>query len=241
MNENQKACVEMEAAVKRYGGVKAVDGVSLRVERGEVVALLGGNGAGKTTAMRLMLGLTRADSGRVRLFGRAPGERAARQQVGVMLQAGGVPATLRVREHVELFSSYYAAARPVEETLRLAGLTELAERPYGALSGGQQQRLLFGLAMCGRPGLLMLDEPTVGLDAGARRGLWKQVQGAAREGAAVLLSTHYLEEAEALATRVVVMNRGRVVAEGSAAELKARGAVGTLEDAFLQLTMEGEV
>jgi ABC-2 type transport system ATP-binding protein len=143
-----------------------------------------------------------------------------------------------VREHIELFSSYYPNARPVADTITAAGLQGLERRPFDELSGGQKQRLMFALAICGRPDLLFLDEPTAGLDPDARRGLWRQVRGVVAEGAAVLLTTHYIEEAEALASRVLLLRRGVVVANGTPAELKSLASAGTLEDAFLALTKD---
>ena len=214
----------LEAAVKRYGATVAVDHVDLAVERGEVVALLGPNGAGKTTAVSLMLGLLRPDAGRATLFGHEPRSAAARVRVGAMLQVTAVPQTLRVAEHVHLFSAYYPRPLPVGETLELAGLEGLERRPYGELSGGQKQRLAFALAVCGDPDLLFLDEPTAGLDVAARRGLWERIRALVARGRTVLLTTHHLEEADALADRIVVLHRGRVLAEGSPAAIKERAA-----------------
>jgi ABC-2 type transport system ATP-binding protein len=161
-------------------------------------------------------------------------------RTGVMLQAGGVPATLRVAEHVELFSSYYEKPMPVAETLAAAGLTGLEKRPFGELSGGQKQRVLFALAICGQPELLFLDEPTVGLDPESRRAIWKQVRLMRAGGTSVLLTTHYLEEAEALSDRVLVIDGGRFITEGTPAEIKEQAQSATLEDAFLKLTHREE-
>jgi len=207
---------------KCYGEVGALDGVTLTVQPGEVVALLGPNGAGKTTAVSLMLGLARPTRGEAALFGRGPQKVAAKVRVGAMLQLSGVPETLTVREHVELFSSYYPRPLPLAEVLGRTGLVGLERRLYGELSGGQKQRLHLALALCGDPDLLFLDEPTTGLDVGSRRALWEGVRSFVAGGKAVLLTTHYLEEADALADRIVVLNRGRVVAEGTPAEVKAR-------------------
>ena len=208
---------------KRYGANVALDRVSLGIERGKVTALLGPNGAGKSTTVALLLGLARADEGRVELFGRSPQVLAARRRMGVMLQTAGLVETLRVRELVELTSSYYPRPRGVSEVAQLAGIGGLLGKPYGALSGGQQRRVQFALAVCGRPELLFLDEPTTGLDIEARETLWAVVRGLVAEGCGVLLTTHYLEEAEALAHRVEVLVGGRIVAAGTVDEIRALG------------------
>jgi ABC-2 type transport system ATP-binding protein len=205
-----------------YGAVRALDGVDLTLRRGELLALLGPNGAGKTTAIGLLLGLVRVDEGEVALFGRDPQELAARRQVGVMLQDAALPPTLKVGELIRLTASYYPAPRSVQESAELAGVADLLQRQYGKLSGGQKRRVQFALALCGRPRLLFLDEPTVGLDLEARQALWRAIRHLVAEGNAVVLTTHYLEEAETLADRVVVLARGRVVSEGSVDALRAR-------------------
>ncbi|MGB5293555.1 MAG: ABC transporter ATP-binding protein, partial [Thermoanaerobaculia bacterium] len=160
--------------------------------------------------------------GRVRVFGFAPDHPRSRTRVGAMLQISGVPQTLRVAELVELFSSYYPDPLAAKETLRIAGLEELEKRPFGELSGGQRQRVLFALSICGDPELLYLDEPTTGLDVEARRGLWQQIRTFVERGRSVVLTTHYLEEADALANRIVLLNEGRSIAEGSPSMIKAR-------------------
>ena len=209
---------------KRYGAVTALTDVSLALYPGEVLALLGPNGAGNTTAVSLLLGLTRPDRGEVRLFGRSPQDAASRARVGVMLQLSGVPETLTVAEHLQLFASYYPHPLPLEEVLERTGLTGLERRLYGKLSGGQRQRLHLALALVGNPDLLCLDEPTTGLDVGSRRALWDGVRDSITQGKTVLLTTHYLEEADALADRIVVLNEGRVAAEGTPAAIKQRVA-----------------
>jgi ABC-2 type transport system ATP-binding protein len=215
---------ELKRAVKRYGAVTALDGVDFQVRPGEVVALLGPNGAGKTTAVQLLLGLLRPGSGTATLFDLDPRSAEARVRIGAMLQISKVPETLKVREHLDLISSYYPRPLPRHEVLGLAGLGGVEDRLFGKLSGGQRQRLLFALALCGNPDLLFLDEPTVGLDVEARRALWTVIQEKAGEGRSVLLTTHYLEEADALADRIVLIRRGRIVAEGTPSEIKARAA-----------------
>lgn len=207
---------------KSYGEVMALRGLDLEIHAGEVVGLLGPNGAGKTTAVNLLLGLTRARQGTVRVFGAAPDDPASRMRVGAMLQISAVPQTLRTAELVTLFSSYYPAPLPVGDTLGIAGLEGLERRPFGQLSGGQRQRLLFALAICGDPELLYLDEPTAGLDVEARRGLWRQIREVVGRGRGVVLTTHYLEEADALADRIILLDRGRTIATGSPSQIKAR-------------------
>jgi ABC-2 type transport system ATP-binding protein len=222
MNDPRQPFAELRQAVKRYGAVQALDGVDLQVRAGEVVALLGPNGAGKTTAVQLMLGLARPSDGSARLFGLEPRDPRARMRTGAMLQISKVPETLKVREHLELFSSYYPNPLPAGEALAAAGLEGLENRLFGKLSGGQKQRVLFALALCGNPDLLFLDEPTVGLDVESRRSLWEQIRNKVSSGRTVLLTTHYLEEADALADRIVLLDRGRILAEGTPGEIKAR-------------------
>ena len=214
----------LEGVNKNYGPVQALKGVNFRVRAGEVVALLGPNGAGKTTAVKLLLGLLQPNTGKVRVLGGDPTNPENRMRTGAMLQVGRVPETLRVREHIDLFSSYYQNPLPAAAVLAAAGLENLSERKFGDLSGGQRQRVLFALAICGNPDLLFLDEPTVGLDVEARRMLWEQIRQLVGRGKTVLLTTHYLQEADALADRVAVINKGEIIAEGSPSEIKAQTA-----------------
>jgi ABC-2 type transport system ATP-binding protein len=215
---------EFRGAHYAYGPTVALDAFDLSIGAGEVVAVLGPNGAGKTTALHLLMGLVAPARGSVRLFGADPRERAARERLGVMLQVSGVPETLTVREHLRLFAAYYPAPLGLDEVLDLVGLVEVARRPYGKLSGGQKQRLHLALALVGDPDLLVLDEPTTGLDATARRGLWSIVRALLGRGRSVVLTTHDLDEADALADRVVLLHRGRVLAEGTPAQIKATTA-----------------
>ncbi|HET9032391.1 MAG TPA: ABC transporter ATP-binding protein [Dokdonella sp.] len=219
---NREILAELRNVRKCYGKVPALDGVDLALRAGQLTAVLGPNGAGKTTAIGLLLGLNRADSGEVTLFGQAPHSLMARRQVGVMLQSAGIPDAFKVGELIELTRSYYAEPRTIADCVALAGLDGLLDRRYGKLSGGQQRRVQFALALCGRPRLLFLDEPTTGLDIEARQGLWKAIRELIADGCSVLLTTHYLEEAEALADRVVVLNGGRIIAEGSVDEVRSR-------------------
>src|SRR5690606_35132362 len=205
---------------KQYGKVVALDGVDLSIAPGQVLALLGANGAGKTTAIALLLGLVRPDGGQALMLGQSPQQLAARRNVGVMLQSAGIADNSKVCELLELTRSYYRRPRSIDECVALAGLDGLLGRQYGKLSGGQQRRVQFALALCGNPRLLFLDEPTTGMDIEARQALWRAIRELAAQGCAVLLTTHYLEEAEALADRVVVLARGRVVAAGSMDEVR---------------------
>lgn len=212
----------LESVNKNYGDVRALRGVDFRVRAGEVVALLGPNGAGKTTAVKLLLGLMPPNSGKVRVFGGDPTNPDNRMRTGAMLQVGRVPETLRVREHIDLFSTYYQRSLPLQEVLAAAGLDKLQNRKYAELSGGQKQRVLFALAICGDPDLLFLDEPTVGLDVEARRMLWDEIRQLVSRGKTVLLTTHYLQEADALADRIAVIHQGEIIAQGTPAEIKAK-------------------
>ncbi len=212
----------LERVSKDYGSVHALRDMSLSVRAGELLALLGPNGAGKTTAIKLLLGLTTPSTGRVTVLGGDPTNPLNRVRTGAMLQVARVPETLRVREHIDLFSSYYPNPLPFETTIALGGLAGLENRKFGDLSGGQKQRVLFALALCGNPELLFLDEPTVGLDVEARRTLWDETRQLIRHGKTILLTTHYLEEADALADRVAVINKGQIIAQGTPSEIKAR-------------------
>jgi ABC-2 type transport system ATP-binding protein len=207
---------------KNYDAVKALVSVDFNVRAGEVVALLGPNGAGKTTAVKLLLGLMTPNSGKVQVFGADPTNPDNRLRTGAMLQVGRVPETLRVREHIDLFSTYYCKHLPLADVLAAAGLEKLRDRKFGELSGGQKQRVLFALAICGDPDLIFLDEPTVGLDVEARRMLWDEIRRMVSRGKTVLLTTHYLQEADALADRIAVINQGRIIAEGTPSEIKAQ-------------------
>jgi ABC-2 type transport system ATP-binding protein len=206
---------------KSYGTTRALIDFSFEVRAGELVALLGPNGAGKTTAIKLLLGLVRPTSGKLSVFGGDPASTQTHTRIGAMLQVGRVPETLRVREHIDLFSSYYPNPLPIERTLSIAGLTTLRDRKFADLSGGQRQRVMFALAICGNPDLLFLDEPTVGLDVEARLLLWQEIRNLLGRGKTIVLTTHYLEEADALANRIVVINKGSLIAQGTPAEIKA--------------------
>jgi ABC-type multidrug transport system ATPase subunit/peptidoglycan/LPS O-acetylase OafA/YrhL len=209
------AQAELISAHKRYGSIIALDGVDLDLRPGELLAVLGPNGAGKSTAISLMLGLLEPDEGRARLFGRAPQDVEARYGIGVMMQEVALAPELKVRELLDLTTRYYPSPMTVDEALRMSGTTELRERPYAKLSTGQKRQVQFAVAVCGRPAVLFLDEPTVGLDVAARGTFWTAIRGLLANGVSIVLTTHYLEEAEALADRVVVLAKGRIIAAGT--------------------------
>jgi ABC-2 type transport system ATP-binding protein len=209
-------------ATKSYGAVHALKGVSLDIETGEVVAMLGPNGAGKTTSISIMLGLRKPTTGTARLFGLNPTDRRARSRTGVMLQESGVPQVLKVSETIDLFRSYYPRPLPTARVIELAGLEEKAQSQNRDLSGGQRQRLYFALAICGDPGLIFLDEPTVGLDVESRRAFIQSIKGFIETGKTIVLTTHYLEEADELAKRVVVIDHGKIIADASPQEIKSK-------------------
>jgi ABC-2 type transport system ATP-binding protein len=216
------AVAELRGVHKRYGTVAALRGVDLQLESGELVALLGPNGAGKTTAVSILLGQRRPDAGSARLLGRDPTLPAARRAVGVTLQESGFPDNLTVTEVVDLVRVHYPHPAATPELLERFGLAEVAGRRAGGLSGGQTRRLAVALAFAGRPQAVIMDEPTTGLDVEARHRLWEVVRGFVADGGAVLLTTHYLEEAQALASRVVVITDGQLIAHGSVDDITAR-------------------
>ena len=220
--------VEARGLVKAFNANRAVDGIDLFVHEGEIFGVLGPNGAGKTTALSLILGLRRPTAGTVRLLGLPPEHPAARARIGAMLQESGVPPMLSVAELVELFSSYYPRPRRAAEVIGAAGLAGLEGRRAGKLSGGQRQRLMFALALCGDRELVVLDEPTTGLDVESRRHFWDVITELARHGTTVLFATHLLEEADALATRIVVINHGQIVRDGTPAQVKAQAGGKTI-------------
>ena len=218
------AAAQLIDATKKYGSVEALKGVRLDIELGDVVAMLGPNGAGKTTSISLLLGLRKPTSGKALLFGMDPTNVLARSRVGVMLQESGVPQMLKVSEIVDLFRSYYPNPLPRERAIAMAGLEEKANSLVKELSGGQRQRLYFALAVCGNPDVLFLDEPTVGMDVEGRRSFIERIAEFAQLGKTVVLTTHYLEEADQLARRVIVIDRGVVIADAPPAEIKSKVA-----------------
>ncbi len=222
---------------KAYASVQAVQEIDLNIPRGETVALLGPNGAGKSTTIDMILGLSRPDSGAVSVFGVDPATAVRAGWVGGMLQAGSLPNLLRVHELVTLMASYYPHPLSVEDVMRLAGIDELSDRWTTKLSGGEVQRARFAAALVGDPDLLVLDEPTAGIDVEGRREFWQTMRSIAQRGKTVIFATHYLEEADAFADRIVLMAHGRIVADGPATEIKAmvggRTIRATLPDADL--------
>ncbi|CAM5639040.1 ABC transporter ATP-binding protein OS=Streptomyces tendae OX=1932 GN=GUR47_10940 PE=4 SV=1 [Streptomyces tendae] len=212
--------VSLRGAVKAYGDIRAVDGVDLRIERGETVALLGRNGAGKSTAIALLLGLCPPDAGSVELYGGPPEGAVRAGRVGAMLQEARAVPRVTVGELVAFVAGRYPAPMPAGQALELAGIAPLAGRRVDRLSGGQVQRVRFAVALAGRPDLLVLDEPTAALDVEARHAFWESMRACARRGSTVLFSTHYLEEADAYADRILVVDLGRVVADGTGDELR---------------------
>ena len=234
--------IELVGATKKYGNFEALKNVSFSIETGSLVAMLGPNGAGKTTSISLMLGLRRPTSGKALIFGQDPRHIATRRRFGAMLQESGVPQLLKVVELIDLFRSYYPKPLPAEQVIKLVGLEEKRDSLVRDLSGGQTQRIYFALAICGDPEVLFLDEPTVGMDVEGRRGFLAAIRDFAAGGKTVLLTTHYLEEADELAERVLVIDKGSVIADGSPREIKSRVAgskisftsAATLEPSALQ-------
>jgi ABC-2 type transport system ATP-binding protein len=238
-----EAIASLDGVTRRYGQVTAVDGLSLQIRSGETVALLGPNGAGKTTTVELLLGLRGPDRGVVRLFGGPPAAAIAAGRVGAMLQDAGLPQGARVAELVGLIRGLYPEPLSVAETLRVCDLEDVAARQTQRLSGGQRQRVRLALALAGNPELLVLDEPTAALDVEARRGFWARMGGVVAAGRTVLFATHRLEEADAVADRVLVLAGGRLLADGSPDQVKAQAAarstVSLAADGLSRMLLEG--
>lgn len=213
--------VTLSGVTRRYGEVQAVAGVDLTIRSGEVVALLGPNGAGKSTTLEILLGLVRPDQGSVQLYGQSPADAIAAGQVGVMLQSGGIIEDAKVGELLDLVAGLHKDPLPVADALQRAGIADLAGRKLKALSGGQKQRVRFAMAIVAQPDLIVLDEPTTGMDVESRRDFWAAMHAETARGRTVLFATHYLEEADAYADRVVLMRDGKIVADGTAAQIKA--------------------
>jgi ABC-2 type transport system ATP-binding protein len=214
--------VSFENVNKSYGSVRAVADLSLTLHPGETVALLGPNGAGKSSTLDLLLGLRPADTGSIQLFGMTPRQAVTDGRVGAMLQSGGLMEEVKVRELVRLACALHPKPYPVDQVLSQAGITQIADRMVNKLSGGQEQRVRFALATAGANDLIVLDEPTTGMDVTARQSFWATMREQTEQGRTVLFATHYLEEADAIADRVIVLHRGRLLADGTAAEIKAK-------------------
>jgi ABC-2 type transport system ATP-binding protein len=214
------SAVSARGLTKNFGRVRAVNGIDLEVQPGEIIAFLGPNGAGKTTTIDMLLGLTRPDSGTVSIYGQSPRSAIAHGLVSAVMQTGGLLKDVTVRETVQLTASLFADPRPVDEVLKRAGILDIGDRMVKKCSGGQQQRLRFAMALLSDPGLLILDEPTTGMDVEGRRDFWSAIREDARSGRTVIFATHYLDEADAYADRIVLVRRGEIVADGSAAEIK---------------------
>ncbi|MEB8336399.1 ABC transporter ATP-binding protein [Streptomyces endophyticus] len=230
------AAVTFSGVTKTYGTVRAVDDLGLELHAGETVALLGPNGAGKSTTLDLLLGLRPADTGEVRVFGTSPREAITAGRVGAMLQSGGLMDEVTVRELVGLGCALHPKPYPADEVLARAGLAQIADRKVNKLSGGQEQRVRFALATAGDSDLIVLDEPTTGMDVSARQAFWATMREQAEQGRTVLFATHYLEEADAIADRVLVLHRGRLLADGTAAEIKAKAGARRVS-----FDLEGEI
>ena len=217
----EPAAIRLSGLVKTFGEVTAVSGLDLTVQPGEIVAFLGPNGAGKTSTIDMLLGLSRPTAGSVEVFGLAPGTAVAQGRIAAVMQSGGLLKDLTVKETVQLTASLYREPRPVDEVLRRAGIGQIADRRVGKCSGGEQQRLRFALALLPEPDLLLLDEPTTGMDVEARRAFWTAIREDAAAGRTVVFATHYLDEADAYADRIVMVRRGEIVADGTAAQVRA--------------------
>jgi ABC-2 type transport system ATP-binding protein len=220
----QPLAVDLAGVQKNFGSVHAVQGVDLSVSSGEIVALLGPNGAGKTTSIDMILGLSQPSSGTVSVFGMQPRQAINRGLVSAVMQTGGLLKDFTVAETLEYTASLFVHAESTAEVMKQAGITAIADRRVGKCSGGEQQRLRFAMALLSDPELLVLDEPTTGMDVEGRRGFWSSIRQDAQKGRTVLFATHYLEEADAYADRIVLMRHGLIVADGTASEIKAMSA-----------------
>jgi ABC-2 type transport system ATP-binding protein len=216
-----QTAIDLRGVHKHFGKVRAVRGIDLAIASGEIVALLGPNGAGKTTTIDMILGLSQPTDGQVAVYGTHPRQAIERGLVSAVMQTGGLLKDLTVAETARYTASLFASCRPVEEVLRRAGISEIADRRVGKCSGGEQQRLRFAMALLPNPELLILDEPTTGMDVEGRRDFWAAIRRDAELGRTVLFATHYLEEADAYADRIVLLRQGEIVADGTGAEVKA--------------------
>jgi ABC-2 type transport system ATP-binding protein len=216
--------VDLTGVHKNFGSVHAVNGLDLSIESGEIVAFLGPNGAGKTTSIDMVLGLSQPSSGTVSVFGMAPRQAINRGLISAVMQTGGLLKDFTVAETVEYTASLFSRSAPPADVLRRAGITEIADRRVGKCSGGEQQRLRFAMALLPDPELLVLDEPTTGMDVEGRRSFWSSIRQDAAAGRTVLFATHYLEEADAYADRIILLRHGQIVADGTSSQIKAMSA-----------------
>lgn len=214
------APVTIQNLTCNYKTQTVLDNISVELGLNEVVTVLGPNGAGKTTLIKTILGRKKIQQGQVQVFGNAPGTPLSKRQIGVMLQVAALPQLITVKEHIELFRSYYCHPLSLEDVLNITDIGDLRNKRSGQLSGGERQRVLFALALCGNPKLLVLDEPTVGMDIMSRRQLWEVVRELKKRGVCVLLTTHYLEEADTLSDRIIVLNKGKIIKQGSPQSIK---------------------
>src|SRR3954469_2204467 len=221
MTTQNTPAVRLSGVTKDFGRVHAVRGIDLEIEPGEMVAFLGPNGAGKTTTIDMILGLSRPTTGDVEVLGMQPRQAIARGLVAAVMQTGGLLKDLTVRETVQYTASLFADTKPTDEVLESAGITDIADRRVAKCSGGEQQRLRFAMALLSDPALLLLDEPTTGMDVEGRRSFWSAIRDDAQQGRSVLFATHYLEEADQYADRIVLISKGRIVADGTGAQIKA--------------------
>ena len=220
INHKNNVIAELSGVYKKYGDTVALNGVDLEIPGGKLLAILGPNGAGKTTAISLLLGLREPDAGKVTIFNRSPLLLEARRNVGVMMQEVTLPPEQRVQDLIDLTASYYPDPLSVKEVMEITDITPLAKRSYGKMSGGQKRKVQFAMALVGRPRLLFLDEPTVGMDIKAREMTWGVMRKLVDNGTSIVLTTHYLEEAEALADQVVVLAKGKIISQGSVDDVR---------------------
>ena len=227
--DDRPLAVHAQGLVKRFGSFTAVDGIDFDVRQGEVVAFLGPNGAGKTTTIDMLLGLAQPDAGTVELFGQSPRGAISKGLVSAVMQTGGLLADVTVRDTMRITASVFDSATSIEAAMERAGIADIARRKVGQCSGGQKQRLRFAMALVSDPGLIVLDEPTTGMDVEGRHSFWQAIHADAERGRTVVFATHYLEEADQYADRIVLVRQGRIVADGTTAEIKALAAGRTVE------------
>ena len=220
-NESGGVVASLRAVSKSYSGTLALNKITFDIEQGEVLGILGANGAGKTTLINVLLGRLAIQAGEVQIFSSKPGAIAAKRRTGAMLQVANFPETLKIKEHIKLFQSYYPSPMDYQQILAYSGLENMQDRYSRKLSGGEKQRLLFALSICGNPKLLFLDEPSAGMDLESRQRLWQAIGDLKKAGASIVLTTHYMQEAEHLADRILVLNQGQIVKQGSSEEIKA--------------------